>query len=87
MTAKRSSHVNCLHGSAAKIFGYDSDFFAWKFDRSSIKEFQALLGVKDTPKGKRYLMLPPILYPDGSNMNPKQLFLNPALVKVGTFLN
>ena len=44
--------------------------------------FQELLGVKDTPKGKWYPMLLPILYPAGSGMDPKKLFLNPALVNV-----
>ena len=51
-------------------------------DRATVGVFQELLGVKDTPKGKRYPMLPPILYPAGSGTDPKKLFLNPALVNV-----
>lgn len=82
MTAKRSSHVSRLRNCAGTIFGFEATFFASKFDRSKITEFQTLLGVKDTPKGKRYPMLPPILYPDDSVDDPDQLFLNPVLVKV-----
>jgi len=83
MGASRSSHIFRLRSIASKIFGFGADFFDSKYDRSTVPQFQILLGVKDTPKGKRYPLLPPILYPDGFNMDPRQIFLNPALVKVG----
>ena len=82
MTAKRSTHVHTLRGCAGIIFGFSSDLFVTDFDRSEVPEFQALLGVRETPKGKRYPVLPPILYPDGKYRDPEQLFLNPALIKV-----
>lgn len=82
MRAMRSAYIHRLRGAGNSIFGFDTDFFKSKFDRSTIPEFQTLLGVKNTPKGKRYPMLPPILYPDGTGMDPKKLFLHPVLVKV-----
>lgn len=82
MRTARSTYVHRLRGVGNKIFGFSADFFDSKFDRSVVPEFQTLLGVKNTPKGKRYPMFPPILYPSNSGMDPKQLFLNPALVKV-----
>ena len=80
--AQRASHVHRLHGSGGIIFGFSPDYFLSGCDRSKVAEFQDLLGVKETTKGKRYPMLPPILYPPGSGMDPKKLFLNPALIKV-----
>jgi len=82
MTAKRSTHVHTLRGCAGIIFGFSSDLFVTDFDHSEVPEFQALLGVRETPKGKHYPVLPPILYPDGKCRDPEQLFLNPALIKV-----
>jgi len=82
MIAKRSTYVHTLRGSAGIIFGFPPEFFTTDFDRSKVPEFQALLGVKNTAKGPRYPVLPPILYPDGNYGEPTQLFLNPALVKV-----
>ena len=66
----------------SRIFRFDANFFDSKYDRSTVPKFQVLLGVKDMPKGKRYSTLPPILYPDETSMDPKKLFLHPALVKV-----
>ena len=76
------NHVHRLRSSGGLIFGLDSDFFVIGYDRANLGVFQKLLGVKDTLKGKRYPMLPPILYPVESGMDPKKLFLNPALVNV-----
>ena len=87
MSATRGSHIHRLRTVASVIFGFDAEFFTLDFDRSKVMEFQALLGVKDTPKGKRYPMLPPILFLDGSSANPSQLFLNPALIKVSVYFN
>ena len=78
----RPQHIFCLRGAGNKIFGTTGDFFDSGYNRATVAEFQTLLGVKDTIKGKRYVFLPPILYPEGSGMDPKQLFLNPALPKV-----
>jgi hypothetical protein len=82
IAAQRHHHVYRLRTVGASIFGFDSEYFATQYDRSTVQEFRTLLGVKDTPKGKRYPMLPLILYPNGSDTDPKQLFLNPALIKV-----
>ena len=42
---------------------------------------QELLGAYMTAEGKKYALLPPILFPQGSK-NPTDIFLNPALVNV-----
>ena len=88
MCATRSAYIFRLRSVGNKIFGCGgTDSFDSKFDRSAVPEFQVLLGVKNTSKGKRYPMFPPILYPDGKSMDPKQLFLNPALTKVNIRFN
>ena len=65
------------------IFGLDADEVKAALKNEPLPKFQLLLGVKEAAKGKRYTMFPPIFYPEGSGMNPKQLFLNPALAWVG----
>jgi hypothetical protein len=90
MTGVRSTHINRLRGVAASIFGegFSPDWFPSKFSenggRGAIKKLQDLLGLEVTPKGKKYALFPPILYPyiDGSKINPKDAFLNPTLWKV-----
>lgn len=42
---------------------------------------QQLLGAYTTPKGKKYRLIAPILFLDETERN-KDIFLNPALVKV-----
>ena len=81
MRRVRSSYIHRLRSTGNKIFGFDGNYFDSKFDCSVVSKFQVLLGVKDTPRGKRYPLLPPILYPEESGMDPKQLFMHPALVK------
>ena len=81
MHRARSSYVHHLHSVENKIFGFSGNFFDSKFDCSTVLEFQILLSVKITPKGKCYPMFPPILYLNDS-MNLRQLFLNPMLTKV-----
>lgn len=82
MRTRRSFHVHrlLLHGGI--IFGLSGTYFEAGFDRSTSNECMDLLGVKDTPKGKRYPILPPILYPEGSRNDPKKLFLSPAITRV-----
>ena len=82
MRTSRSAYIHRLRRAGNRIFGFDTDFFDSKYDHSTVPEFQVLLGVKDTPKGKRYPMLPLILYPEETGMDPKKLFLRPALVRV-----
>ena len=82
---QRTYKISRLRGAGALIFGFGAEYFITDYDRATVQEFQGLLGVKNTPKGKHYPMLPPILYPEGSGMDPKQLFLNPALVKVSVW--
>lgn len=83
MSSARSSHINRLRNNAAVIFGpgFDQNWFPSKFNRGSIEKLQELLGAHMTPKGKKYLLLPPILFPDGSQ-NKRDVFLNPALIRV-----
>ena len=86
MTSGRSTHINRLWVHASLIFGpeFDQTWFPSKANRGSIEKLQNLLGACMTPKGKKYPLLPPILFPDGSQ-NKKDVFLNPALVKVRIF--
>jgi hypothetical protein len=88
MTSSRSSHVNRIRGCASIIFGagFEPDWFASKFNRGSVEKLQELVGARVSSKGKGYLLLPPILYPDGSQ-NKKDIFLNPALVKASILSN
>ena len=83
MSKARSSHIHRLRQSASTIF--DGDFkqgwFCTSFDRSSLPEFQELLGVTITAEGKKYPLLPPILFRNGPR-DKEGLFLNSALVRV-----
>ena len=83
MSAARSSHTNRLRTHAIEIFGdgFERVWFATRYDRAAIEKLQVLSGAHMTDKGKRYRLLPPILFPDGSN-SKKDVFLNPALVRV-----
>lgn len=65
------------------IFGpeFDQTWFPSKTDRGSIEKLQKLLGPKITSEGKKYMLLPPILFPNGIKKE-KDVFLNPALVRV-----
>lgn len=84
MTSARSSHVNRLRHSASLIFGpgFEQCWFPSKFNgRGSVEKLQVLLGAHLTAQGKKYPLIPPILFPDGST-NKRDVFLNPALVRV-----
>ena len=83
MNAARSSHTNRLRVHALEIFGdgFQQKWFATQFDRSAIEELQVLSGAYSTTSGKKYRVIPPILFPNGST-NKKEVFLNPALVNV-----
>ena len=87
MSTSWSSHVNRLRAHALDIFspGFEKDWFATHFDCGGIEKLQMLLGTTMTPKGKKYLLLPPILFPDGSKSN-KDVFLSLALARVSALL-
>ena len=87
MSTSQSSHVNRLQAHALNIFspGFEKDWFATHFDRGGVEKLQMLSGATMTHKGKKYLLLPPILSPDGSKSN-KDVFLNPALARVSALL-
>ena len=87
MQTVRGSHIHRVRLVASTIFGHGfaQEWFLSKYDRNSLPEFQKLLGVTATPGGKKYPLLPPILYPNGS-LDKNALFLNPALAKVRTFI-
>ena len=86
MTSAHSTHVNRLRNNATLIFGpgFEQEWFPSKTNRGCIKKLQELLGVYETPEGKKYRVLPPILFPYRSDKKG-DIFLNPALVKVSTF--
>jgi len=83
MSSIRSSHINRLRTHGPTIFGpgFEQQWFPSKFERGSVEKLQELLGAYMTPKGKRYSLFPPILFPDGST-NKSDIFLNPALTNV-----
>lgn len=83
MGAARSSHMNRVRTHVHQIFGpqFEQKWFATKYDRGSVDILQGLSGAYITPQGKKYRLLPPILFPDGSQ-SKKDVFLNPALVRV-----
>ena len=87
MQTVRGSHIHRVHLVASTIFGHGfaQEWFLSKYDRNSLPEFQKLLGVTATPGGKKYPLLPLILYPNGS-LDKNALFLNPVLAKVRTFI-
>ena len=80
------THINWLWGHTSLIFSpkFDQTWFPLKANRGSIKKLQYLLGACITPEGKKYPLLPPILFPNGSQ-NKKDVFLNLALVRVCIF--
>jgi hypothetical protein len=82
MGTVRSSHVNCLRANASTIFGpgFEQSWFPSKFKRGTIEKLQQLLGAQVSTQGKKYILLPPILFPSGSK-SKRDIFMNPALVK------
>jgi hypothetical protein len=80
MQATRGSHIYRIRGVAHKIFGR-TDLFKDSRDKDSDPVLQGLLGVTITPGGKKYALLPPILYPN-ELPDKDTLFLNPPLAKV-----
>lgn len=85
MQTTRGSHIHRIRQVASSIFGFTQDYFNIEYDRSSLPEFQKLLGVTISPGGKKYPLFPPILYPDGVP-NKDVLFLNPVVGDVSTFI-
>jgi len=85
MSSARSSQINRLRNHGALIFGpdFDQNWFLSKSDRGSVEKLQKLLGAHMTPEGRKYPLLPPILFPDQSQKQ-SDVFLNPALVRVST---
>ena len=86
MQGVRGSHIHRIRQVGSIIFGncFEQQWFLSGYDRSTLPEFQKLLGATATSGGKKYPLLPPVLYPDGS-MSKDTLFLNPALAKVCVF--
>lgn len=87
MRSIRSSQISRIWGSAPAIFGpgFKPEWFHSQFDRGSIPKLDVLLGAYFSAKGKEYIAIPPILFPEGSVGKKSDLFLNPALFKVSTF--
>jgi len=69
MSNARSSHIHRLCQYAPTIFHLSGNFeqaeFDTRFDRNTIPTFQELLGVTINAEGKKYPLLPPILFRDG----------------------
>jgi len=89
MKSMRSSQIGRIRTHASDIFGpgFKSKWFRTKFDRGSIPKLQDLLGAHMTTKGKEYTAIPPILFPEDSVGKKSEIFLNPVLFKVSTFLD
>lgn len=87
MQALRSNHVLHVRDKAALVFGpkFKAEWFITTYNRGTEPELQALLGAKVTKNGKTYPLLPPILFPPGGSESKKDVFMNPALVKVSAF--
>lgn len=83
MQRARSSHIHRVRLAASTIFGcgFQQEWFLTQYDRNSLPEFQEQLGAIITPEGKKYPLLPPVLYPNES-LDKNTLFMNPALAKV-----
>ena len=80
------SHIHCICQLGSIIFGncFEQQWFLSEYDRSTLPEFQKLLGAMATSGGKKYPLLPPVLYLHGL-MSKDTLFLNPTLAKVCVF--
>ena len=85
MTSIRSSQINRVRGNAALIFGpgFEQEWFPSQYARGSIEKLQTLLGAHMTTEGKKYAVIPPILFPEGSQ-NRRDIFRNPALIRVSS---
>lgn len=83
MSKNRGTYTNILRSQAVKIFGpeFKKDWFARGYERESVELLQTLSGAHITPKGKKYRLLAPILFPRGEKVMRK-IFLNPALIEV-----
>lgn len=83
MGGTRATHINRLRTHAGEIFGpgFEQTWFATKFKRGSVEKLQVASGAYTTSMGKKYRLLPPILFPKDSK-HKKDVFLNPALIKV-----
>jgi hypothetical protein len=84
MQAVRASHIHRIRQVASTIFGpgFEQEWFTSdSSERNTRTKFQDLLGATTTIGGKKYMLLPPVLFPDGSP-NKDALFLNPVLAKV-----
>ena len=87
MGSVRATEVHRLRSKAGVIFGpeFKQTWFATKYKRVTVDKLQVSSGAYITTKGKKYRLLPPVLFPDTSE-NKKDVFLNPALVKASVLL-
>ena len=85
MSSIRSTQINRVRTRAAAIFGpgFNAEWFHTQFDRASVQKLQQLLAPYRVGDGKKYDPYPPCLFLEGSS-RMSDLFLNPALIKVGT---
>lgn len=85
MGNRRSTQLNRIRYNAARIFGpgFEQEWFAPSFDRTTISKLEVLAGV-DRPEtgGKKYKPFPPIFFLDPETEDKRGLFLNPALIAV-----
>jgi hypothetical protein len=87
MGTTRSTHTNRLRVHANLIFGegVEHAWFATSYDRGSVEQLQVLAGAHITAQGKKYRILPPVLFPAGTEKK-KDVFLNPAIARVSVLL-
>ena len=85
MKTFRSTAVNHLRGKGTLIFGseFDGKWFQTGYNRAGVEEFRRLLGV-DSPGSRQYALFPRIFYPN-DDKKAKDIFLNPALLKVSIY--
>jgi hypothetical protein len=83
MNGTRSTHLHRIRTHASQILGagFDQGWFATRYNRESVEKLQTLSGAYMAPDGKKYRLLAPILYPE--TQRSKDIFLNPALIRVG----
>ena len=86
MGGRRSTHINRVRTHAARILGpgFQQDWFAPSFDRTSISKLEELAGAQWSAGGKKYNPFPPIFFLNPEIEDKKDLFLNPALIAVST---
>ncbi|EGO19927.1 glycosyltransferase family 2 protein [Serpula lacrymans var. lacrymans S7.9] len=79
-----NGRLDILHKIRTKagiIYDLPEHVFETTFDRSTVPELRALLGVDDNRKDAKYPMFPPVLFPN-FKVDMKYIFGNPIIAKI-----